>query len=252
MSEQMEIPHTSGNRRLSKTECLSIITEPLSRDNGYRHLWIGYTGSGKSYNNVLLVQETEGSHKYLIVTDQKNRVSAYVDNNTGMPVEISHIDALASVEPDNRNHIGAVIRGPRMTGNELDLIDFDEVGKKLWQLSLEDKGVLFAVDELSDACAGERTWVKGDPKRAYMRLLYTQGRTNRVSIAACTQHVQEVPRAAISNSDTIGIFCQDRKEVPYYRNNGFLDDREIDIVANLKQYEFLLIKRGMESAICQF
>jgi hypothetical protein len=134
----------------------------------------------------------------------------------------------------------------------MDLINFDDVGKKIWAISLEDKGVLFGIDELSDACEGERAWIRGDSKRAYMRLLYTQGRTNRVSISACAQHVQEIPRAAISNSDTIGIFCQDRKELPYYRNNGFLDDREIDIVANLAEYEFLFIKRGMESMICRF
>lgn len=249
MTAQLEIPATS-HRRISKLECLSVITEPLSRYFGFRHLWIGYTGSGKSYNNVVLMEAAEGSHRHLIITDQKNRISAY----TVFPgiTEIPHIDALDSVEPDNRNHISAIIRGPRLTGNEMDLIDFDEVGKKIWDISLEDKGVLFGVDELSDACQGERAWIRGDSKRAYMRLLYTQGRTNRVSISACAQHVQEIPRAAISNSDTIGIFCQDRKELPYYRNNGFLDDREIDIVEHLTEFEFLFLKRGMESCICRF
>jgi hypothetical protein len=249
MSEQLDIPNT-GHKRISKIECLSVITEPLSREFGFRHLWIGYTGSGKSYNNVVLIETAEGSHRHLIITDQKNRESAYVIFE-GI-TEIPHITALDSVEPDNRNHVSAIIRGPRLTGDEMDLINFDEVGKKIWGLSLEDKGVLFGIDELSDACEGERAWIRGDSKRAYMRLLYTQGRTNRVSISACAQHVQEIPRAAISNSDTIGIFCQDRKELPYYRNNGFLDDREVDIVANLGEYEFLFIKRGMESVICRF
>ena len=249
MSDQLEIPQTS-HKRISKVECLSVITEPLSREFGFRHLWIGYTGSGKTYNNLALMDCAEGSHKYLIITDQKNRISPYTvfEDIT----EIPHIAALDTVEPDNRNHISAIIRGARLTGNEMDLINFDEVGKKIWALSLEDKGVLFGIDELSDACDGERAWIRGDSKRAYMRLLYTQGRTNRVSLSACAQHVQEIPRAAISNSDTIGIFCQDRKELPYYRNNGFLDDREIDIVSNLAEYEFLFIKRGMESVICRF
>jgi len=249
MTEQLELSQT-GNRRISKTECLSVITEPLSRDFGFRHLWIGYTGSGKTYNNLVLMDTAEGSHRHLIITDQKNRVSPY-SVFEGI-TEIPHIDALDTVEPDKRNHIMAIIRGPRLTGNEMDLINFDEVGKKIWAISLEDKGVLFGIDELSDACEGERAWIRGDSKRAYMRLLYTQGRTNRVSISACAQHVQEIPRAAISNSDTIGIFCQDRKELPYYRNNGFLDDREIAIVEGLKEFEFLFMKRGMESCICRF
>jgi hypothetical protein len=249
MNEQLEISQT-GQRRISKTECLSIITAPLSQDFGYRHLWIGYTGSGKTYNNLTLIDASEGSHRHLIITDQKNRVSPYTV--LGEISEIPSVDAIDSVEPDNRNHISAIIRGPRMTGNETDLIDFDQLGAKIWSISLDDKGILFGIDELSDACDGERTWVRGDAKRAYMRLLYTQGRTNRVSIAACTQHIQEVPRACVSNSDTMGIFCQDRKELPYYARNGFLDEREIEIVSNLKEYEFLFIKRGMESVICRF
>jgi hypothetical protein len=237
--------------RISRDEALSIITEPLTRDNGFRHLFIGYTGSGKSYANEVLVSETEGSHKYLIITDQKNRVSPYITLNDDI-VEIPNGEALESVEPDNRNHHMCIVRGPRITGNEQDLIDFEDLGSRIWKLSLEDKGVLFGIDELSDACEGERAWVKGDSKRSYMRLLYTQGRTNRVSITACTQHVQEVPRSAISNSDTLGIFRQDRKELPYYSNSRFLDERELEAVANLGEYEFLLVKRGMESSICRF
>jgi hypothetical protein len=250
MTGQLEIPQ-SGHKRISKTEALAIILAPLSEEFGFRHLWIGYTGSGKTFNNLALIDAAEGSHKYLVITDQKNRNTPYVA--LGEITEIPHIQALDTIEQDNRGHISAIVRGPRLTGDEMDLIDFDVLGKKLWELSVkEDKGVLFGIDELSDACQGERAWIRGDTKRSYMRLLYTQGRTNRVSIAACTQHVQEVPRAAISNSDTLGIFCQDRKELPYYRNNGFLDDREIDIVENLGKYEFLLMKRGMESVICRF
>jgi len=53
MSEQMELSQT-GQRQISRTECLSLITEPLARDFGFRHLWVGYTGSGKTYNNLVL------------------------------------------------------------------------------------------------------------------------------------------------------------------------------------------------------
>jgi hypothetical protein len=250
---QQELPQT-GHKRISKTECLAIITEPLTRGFGFRHLWIGYTGSGKTHNALALCDVSEGSHRHLIVTDQKNRVSPYLA--LGDITEIPHGTALDSVEPDARNHIQAIIRGPRLTNNEQDIINFDELGKQLWAISLQDQGVLLTIDELSDACEGERTWVKGesakDKRIPYMKLLYTQGRTNRVSINACTQTIQELPRAASSNSDTLGIFCQDRKELPYYARNGILDAREIEIIEHLAQYEFLFIKRGMESAICRF
>lgn len=247
MGNQTQLFH---DRRVSKNECLALITEPLARGFGYRHLWIGYTGSGKTFAAVETVAASEGAHDYVIVTDQKSRTSPY---GTLGYSEIPSIEALLAVPEDKRGKKQAIIRGVRATGKIEDAVDFDVLASEIWKQALERNGVLFAIDELSDACQGERTWVKGaDPKRAYMRLLYAQGRENKVSICACTQHVQEIPRSAISNSDTLGIFVQDRKELPYYQASNFLDSRELDIVANLNPYEFLLVKRGMESVICRF
>ena len=232
---------------LNKNECLAYITHPLSTETGFRHLWIGYSGSGKTFANAELTDTAADSHKYVIVTDQKERYSPY----TCIP-QVPGIGALNAIESDKRGRKEALIRGLRMTGDIGDVIDFDAVGKKVWELSLENGGVLLSIDELSDACQGERVWLKGDAKRSYMRLLYTQGRANKISICACTQHVQEIPRSAISNSDTLGIFRQDRKELPYYAASNFLDDEELDIVSSLDDYEFLFIKRGYKSAVCRF
>lgn len=222
-------------------DCLAEILSPLATNYGFRHLWIGYTGSGKSNNNVLLVREAARMHRWAIVTDQKNRETAYHG------AEIPSFGALAAIDKGNT----AIIRGPRMTKDTSDLIDFDELGKGVWDLSQTDEGVLLAIDELSDACEGERAWVKGPlAKRSYMKLLYTQGRTNKISLAAATQQVQEIPRQAIANSDTLGIFCQDRKELAYYRTTNFLDDSECETVASLPKYHFLFIRRGYPSRIC--
>ena len=222
-------------------DCLAEILEPLAQSYGFRHLWIGYTGSGKSNNNVLLVREAARLHRWAIITDQKNRETAYYG------AEIPSFGALAAVDKGNT----AIIRGPRMTKDTSDLIDFDVLGKGVWDLSQSDEGVLLAIDELSDACEGERAWLKGPlSKRSYMKLLYTQGRTNKISLAAATQQVQEIPRQAIANSDTIGLFCQDRKELAYYRTTNFLDDEECEIVATLPKYHFIFIRRGYPSRIC--
>lgn len=240
--------------RISKTEVLALITAPLSRGFGYRHLWIGYTGSGKTKANIELLAASEGAHKRLIVTDQKIFVNG--EQSPYLPLiddEIPSIDMLDNVKPDDRGHISAIIRGPGMTGNLEDAINFDALARKVWNYATEGEGVLFSPDELSDACEGERSWLRGKAdKTSYMRNLYTQMRTAKVSVAACTQHVQEIPRAAISNSDTLGIFVQDRKELPYYASSNFLDAREIEIVGSLKEYEFLFVKRGMESRVCRF
>jgi hypothetical protein len=247
-------PQPDQLRRISKNECLALITEPLARDFGYRHLWIGYTGCGKTVANLDLIEASADAHRTTLITDQKtkrDRPSVYA-KALGYS-EIPSLAAFDAVPEDSLHHKQAIVRGFGLTGDPSDILDFDAIGAWIWQKAHEGDGALLGIDELGDACQGERTWVKGgDPKRAWMRVLYTQGRENKVSIAACVQNVQEIPRSAISNSDTIGIFVQDRKELPYYAANNFLDSRELDIVANLQDYEFLFMKRGMVSCICQF
>lgn len=216
---------------------------PLEKGYGFRNLFIGYTGSGKSNNNVLLARVSKRKHRWNIITDQKNINTAY------MGTEIPSYGALAAVEKGDT----AIIRGARLTNSVEDLLDFDAIGEGIWALSQSGEGVFLGIDELDDACEGERVWLKGaNAKRAYMRLLYKQGRTNKISIAACTQAVQEIPRSAITNSDTMGIFVQDRKDLGYYRTNHFLSNDEIEVVASLQGYEFLFIRRGHPSRICSF
>lgn len=229
--------------RISQEDCLAEIIEPLSKGFGFRNLFIGYTGSGKSNNNVLLARVAKKRHRWNIITDQKNRDTAY--NGT----EIPSFGALAAVDKGDT----AIIRGARLTNSVDDLLDFDEIGRGVWDLSQKDEGVFLGIDELDDACQGERVWLKGAmAKRSYMRLLYKQGRTNKISIAACTQAVQEIPRSAITNSDTMGIFRQDRKDLGYYASNHFLSNEEIEIVASLPNYHFLFIRRGHPSRVCVF
>jgi len=250
MVEQMELIQ---QQRISKHECLAAISSPLSRGFGFRHLWIGYTGSGKTHANIDLVDSTADAHSITIITEQKtkrDRVSPYASALNYN--EIPSIAGFDAVPKDGLKHKQAVIRGFGTTGNPDDLIDFDALAQWVWQKANGENGVLFGIDELSDACVGERSWLRGDNKKAWMRILYMQGRENQVSLSACTQHVQEIPRGAISNSDTLGIFRQDRKELPYFEQSGFLDQRELSIVENLGDYEFLFMRRGFESVICRF
>jgi hypothetical protein len=229
--------------RISQEDCLAEIMEPLVKGYGFRNLFIGYTGSGKSNNNVVLTRVAKRKHRWNIITDQKNRDTAY--NGT----EIPSFGALAAVEKGDT----AIIRGARLTNSVEDLLEFDEIGKGVWDLSQTGEGVFLGIDELDDACEGERVWLKGAmAKRGYMRLLYKQGRTNKISIAACTQAVQEIPRSAITNSDTLGIFRQDRKDLGYYSSNHFLSSDEIEIVSSLQGYDFLFLRRGHPSRICSF
>jgi hypothetical protein len=113
----------SMDNRISKTECLSLITSPLASELGYRHLWIGYSGSGKTFANVELVDASEGAHKYCVVTDQKDKESSYT---TALHLqEIPSIVALGAIQPDDRNHVMAVIRGIQFAKNIDEEIDFD-------------------------------------------------------------------------------------------------------------------------------
>jgi hypothetical protein len=240
---QMTSEILSPTPRITEEDCIAEIFEPLKKGFGFRHIFLGYSGSGKTFCNVTITEKAKHDHRWRIVTDQKNRETPY------RGAEIPSWDALAAVEKGDV----AIIRGAQMTRSISDLIDFDELGRGVWNLSQYDEGVFLGVDELDDACEGERVWLKGpNAKRSAMRMLYKQGRTNRISLSACTQSVQEIPRSAISQSDTMGVFLQDKKDLGYYRTNRFLDEQEIELVSNLQEYDFLFIRRGKPSRVCRF
>lgn len=243
------------DNRLSEEDCLELITEPLRKNKeGFFHLWIGYSGWGKTVANSILYDYIRSLSSMEIVVDQKNKECLYSGT------QIANLRELPDVKDSN-----VVIRGAAMTKRASDILYFDSLAEEVWNIGQRTEcPVSLFPDELTDACTAGQSWKsptltrvdsKGKVERykdPWMDKLYRQGRVLGISICAATQLIQEVPSTALAMSETIGVFRQRGRELAYLERLGYLDSSTSQIVANLDKYDFLLIRRGEEARVCRF
>ena len=244
--------------RISEDDCLKAITKPLFKGEGFRHLWVAYTGWGKSVANSILAKYLANfSNSNTIVVDQKNKNCVYPG---------TQIVSLNQLKDTKDNQV--IIRGAAMSRNHRDIVKFDDVAADVWAIGQStDTLITLMPDELTDAASGQ-TWISPLLERQYfsesqkklviekyrdpwMEKLYRQGRVLGISISAATQFIAEAPRTALA-SDTLGVFRQRGRELAYLQRLGYLDKESSEIVKNLNVGEFLLIQQGQDSAVCKF
>jgi len=215
-------------------QALHLIADPwLSKGWGFRHLWIGYSGSGKTFANAQLAAYTVKQGIVTISVDQKSKISRYSANC------IDTEDALAEFKGRS-----CVIRGFASRGRMADRVDFNSLAKMVWVLAKSGLRVALMVDELSDAQKSERHFDRPAGTYPWMETLYRQGREMGISLGVATQLPQEIPRCAYSLSDSVAFFRQEAHESEYYRRVGIMSDEDIAYVAALPQWAFMLWRRG--------
>jgi len=242
MTRKTNPPLSRCPLRIDWETTLDLITGPWIRKGfGLRHLWIGYSGSGKTVANCYLSERLKQEGIVTIATDQKARVSRYDDRVVTSEEELNEV-----------NERSCVVRGMR-SGRIEDRINFDRLAKRIWHIGQRGVRVALVIDELSDAQKAEKYFEAPHGQYPWMSALYRQGRELGVTIAAATQLPQEIPRSAYSLSDSIGFFRQDGHEAEYYQRLHILSPEDVDHVAKLPQYAFLLWRRGdKERYISQF
>jgi hypothetical protein len=177
-----------------------------------------------------------------ICVDQKSKVTPYAGE------EVTSIAELPSVASRR-----AVLRGFARANKLSDRVDFDRLAQAVWLIARDGKQVALILDELSDAQQSEKHFAKVRSRYSWLEILYRQGREVGASIVAATQLPQEIPRCAYSLSDSVGVFVQESHESEYYRRLGILSEADIETVANLPDYTFLLWRRGdSQRYVCRF
>ena len=232
---------------ISEEECLADITKSLlDKREGFRQLWVGYTGYGKTVCNARLAQYlVDHSRKlFVICTDQKNKQVLYPGEQVVLQSQISRIEGQE-----------VVIRGPAISHAADDEIDFEELARQVWDMArVTEVPVALFIDELFDACATSQQWGplhKGERKSRVERL-YRQGRVMGISIAATTQVPQEIPRLAYAMSDTVCIFRMDGREIEYLKRLGVIEESEAELLLNFTVGDFILCRKGHTKKQCRF
>lgn len=220
-------------------EALGVITAPLAKREGFRHLWLGDSGQGKTYANQRFVAWLLIHKKVdlMLTIDDKNRWApqfrgAYRANPEHLAREpLGPQDAV-------KNHI--VFRGVAHDGNIASTVKVDDVSRMAWDLvRIKPARVCLNIDELSDATNGFQAW-KGD----YTPQVYRKGRGVGISIIAGTQLPQSLPREAFGLSETISIFRLDAREVTYLRRYNVIGPDLEQVIPTLQVGEWILYSKG--------
>jgi hypothetical protein len=237
MTKQTSLFELSSVKRIKQYDAIQLITEPWLRKGwGFRHLFIGYSGSGKSNAMLVINEYLKKRGIACIATDQKSRLSKY-DTNI-----VRTVDELPQVEARS-----CVIRGFAASHRMEDRIDCDELARRIFVIGHRGVRVCLTIDELSDAAAGQKSFSKppGAKRLSWMDVLYRQGRELGISLLMATQLPQEIPRAAFSLSDTLGFFRQCGHETRYYNKEvNILSEEEVKLLSELEEYEMLLVRKG--------
>ena len=248
------------NNRISEGDCLVAITASLHKGEGFRHLWVGYTGFGKTVANSILCQYLRDFSKMVvIVVDQKNKRCIYDGTQVVGNDDISKVKDRA-----------VIIRGAAITKKATDIAVFDSIARDVWAIAQNtDTMICLSPDELMDAATNGQAWKSPLLERRYysdtqkrivterykdpwMDKLYRQGRVMGISVPAATQLVSEVPPSVLGMSETKGIFRQRGRELAYLERLGVIEKKSSEIVANLEIGEFLFTKQGQNDMVCKF
>lgn len=237
MPKQTSFAAMANVSKIKQREAIDLICQPWLRKGwGFRHLFVGYSGSGKSNAMLIMNEHLKRNGVVCIATDQKSRCSKYDTS-----VHVTQ-DDLPNVEERS-----CVLRGFAAKHRMEDRINYDELARRIFVIGHRGVRVALVVDELSDAASGIKSFSKpvGAKRLAWMDMLYRQGRELGISLLTGTQLPQEVPRSAFSLSDTLGFFRQCGHEANYYSTHlGLLSDDDVKLLAELEDYEMLLIRKG--------
>lgn len=256
MSDGKEVTEPSAKSSHRTVDPISagvneMITGALKKREGFRHLWLGDSGMGKTIANKSLIewlQKLKRINMFLSV-DDKNRWEAQYEGTYRInpehlkskpPGRIWKDGKLVKEDPNNIVFRGISYSDPDTGKAPFENVDINAVAEMAWDLvRLQPITVLVNLDELADATNGYQAWAKQN-----MPQTYRKGRAVGISIVATTQLPQLLPREAFGLSDTIGIFRMSSREAEYLKKFNVIGAEDVDAIANLKVGEFRLFRKS--------
>lgn len=230
------------------TEALwQLIAAPLKVGSGFRVLFLGDSGLGKTFANRLFIAwllRNKGVD-IVLTLDTKNANKA---EYPGACERVNPADLRKRppgyVEP--RNHIN--FRGVAATRRLSEDCSPDEVARLAWELvTKKPLRVVLNIDELSDATNGAQGW-----KDKLVAATYRKGRGPGISVTATTQLPQTLPREAFGLSEVILMFRMSGREAAYLVRQKSITPESAEIVPTLVQGQCLIYdknKGGLDGSI---
>jgi hypothetical protein len=235
-----------ANRAKGELAC-PIITAPVTRGDGWRHLWLGNSGLGKSVANAKLIDWVLKHKKASVVLsldDKSNFYAQYKGTYRANPRDLrTRMPAIG----ERKDHI--VFRGVALTRKFDDGCSAEDLGKLAQEIVGSSRAIVVVnIDELADATNGGQAWKRGESDEPAIAQVYRKGRGVGICITATTQLPQSLPREAFSLSDTIGFFRLSGREIEYLLRYKVITPEIAAMIPNLQVGEFILYDKN--TGIC--
>jgi hypothetical protein len=223
-------------------DLFKLIAEPLAKDNGFRVLWLGDSGMGKSYaNNLFVAWLLKSKLVDLILTlDTKDPHNSQYPGGTERvnPADLRQHPPLPN---ESRTHI--TFRGVAKTRKLSEDCDPDDVARLGWELVTQRKTkVLLNIDELADCTQGGQGWTAKT-----VAATYRKGRGVSLSLSATTQLPQILPREAFALSEVVVLFRMSGREASYLLDKRAITPESAEIVPNLTVGQCVIYDKGRGS-----
>jgi hypothetical protein len=209
---------------------LALITEPLRRGDGFRHLWLGDTGTGKTVAMRALVDHP--GQLVLVHDDSKARPEYPQLRYFGTPGELLALPA------DEVEHLhAAAFRGDVFAGVACEVEDVAALALQAARARIPCRLV---VDEW------ERAMSDGGRKleAASLRTCLTTGRSMALSVAGGAQIPQRVGDVVINSASSVGLFRLGPAGLNYLDERLYFDRRMLEVIPRLQVGDFVLHRPG--------
>ena len=220
----------AGNhlRRGSGAAAVAVITEPATHGDGWRHLWLGDTGQGKTWAMRELIAIPG---QLVFVHDDKSATPEYPDH----AVYFRHPAELRFLSPDQCSQLSAAaFRGDVHAG---DICDPDEVAEAALMCARKRIPAMLVIDEWRRVATG-----KGEAPNVEACVL--TGRAMGLSVAAGAQIPQNVGGVMLNSCSSVGLFRVGPAGLNYLDERLYFDREMLEVVPTLAKGDFVIHRPG--------
>lgn len=226
-------PEGASNRLRvgSAREALALITAPLASGDGWRHLWLGDTGMGKSQSMMRQLIAVPG--QLVLVHDVKSARPEFPElRYFRNPAEMlaTPIDQVQSLS-------AAAFRGDPYAGI---VCTAEEVADVALRCARRRIPVRLVFDELGKAVSDSGRSLESPS----LLTGFCEGRAMGLSIAVGIQNPQRIPGIVIDQLSSVGILRCGPRALNYLDERLLFDREMLDAVAGLQLFECVLHRPG--------
>jgi hypothetical protein len=229
----MASSHANAGPRLQRRSgqaAIALITEPMRRGDGYRHLNLGDTGTGKTWAMRELVRVPG---QLVLIHDDSKAEPEYPDDARYFKTTLE----LEQLPADQADFAAAAFRGDPYAGITCEVENVAELAVMCARARVPTRLV---IDEW------ERAMSDGGRKleAPSLRTALTTGRAMGLCVVGGTQTPQRLGDVVINSASSVSLFRLGPSGVNYLDERLYFDRQMLELVPRLQVGDFVIHRPG--------